>query len=496
MAKKKYRPNSNNDKSKKNSQNDNLTFAKALRQLSTNNPNDSSSTKSATYSKYSRDNIIQWLQNPTSGSNEKSIRNASIYMYLASMHYKRLLAYYAGLFVGCYVISPLGFSRDDVKDNFVKQYKKVSKSLELMNIPSLMHNAILVALREGAFYGVLLKDNTTAFIQKIDADYCKITAICDGSFLYSVDMTKISDKLEFYPPEFTAMHANYLRTGDKWQEVPIDISVCIKSDETLVDYSIPPFAAVMPSLYSLAAIESLQETASEIKNYKMLSGKIPVDSNGNPLISGDLIKEYYQQVRNALGGRVGLALTPFDFQSYTFENKTGVTDVDDFSNSTSNFWATAGTSGLLHGKENNTAGVTKLAIKNDETFVAPMVKQFERVINRYLKTAFSGTTKFKITILPVTVFNTDEYLKYYKEAAAFGIGKSFYAAALGISQNDVSGLDFLEKEVIHFDELSPLKSSYTISGSENSEIGRPQSDDGELTPSGENTRNNDANANR
>lgn len=471
-----------------------LEFAKTLRKLITYNPNSSSSKKNTTYSRYSKDNIISWLQNPSSSSNEKSLRDASNYMYLASMHYRRLLSYYSGLYTGAYVISPLGFSKNNVKENFAKQYKKVSDALELMDIPGTLESCLLVALRDGVFYGVLLKDTTTAFIQKIDADYCKITAICDGSFLYSVDMSKISDKLEFYPPEFTLMHSNYLATGEKWQEVPIDISVCIKADDTIVDFSIPPFAAVMPSLYRLSTIESLQETATELKNYKMLSGQIPLDSNGHPLLDEPTVREYYNHIGNALGDYVGLALTPFKLDTFTFENKS-TADIDDFSNATSNFWASAGTSGLLHGKENNTSGVTKLSIKNDETFVMPMIKQFERVLNRYLKTGFSGSTKFKISILPVTVFNREEYLKYYKEAASFGVGKSLYAAALGIPQNDVAGLNYLEKEVIHFDELSPLKNSYTTSGND-TESGRPENEDGDLTESGEKTRDSDTNANK
>ena len=123
-----------------------------------------------------------------------------------------------------------------------------------------------------------------------------------------------------------------------------------------------------------------------------------------------------------------------------------------------------------------------------------MVQQFERVINRYLKTGFSGSTKFKITILPITVFNKEEYLKYYKEAAAFGIGKSQYAAALGIPQCDLAGLVYLENQLIPFDELTPLKSSYTTTDSESP--GRPQSDETELDDAGAETRDNDTNANR
>lgn len=468
-----------------------LYFARELMRQLTYNPRNSSSKKSYTYSIYSKENLLKWLQSPS--ANEKNLRDASNYMYLSSMHYNRLMNYYAGLYIGAYVITPLGFNAKEAKDNFIKQYQKVTKALELMNIPHILREELLIALRDGAFYGVLLSDNNTAFVQKIDPEYCKITSICDGSFLYKVDMTKIANKLEYYPAEFAEMYANYIETGDQWQEVPVDISVCIKADNSLLDFTVPPFAAVMPSLYTIANTEELQETATELRNYKMLAAQIPYDDKGNPLIDEKTVTKYYNHAANALDANVGLAVTPFKFETFNFDSKSGVTDVDDLSNAVANFWSTAGTSGLLHGRENDTAGVAKLAIKNDETFILGMVQQFERIINRYLKTGFSGTTKFKVNILPITVFNKDEYLKYYREAASFGLGKLHYAAALGLPQYDIASMVFMEKKLIPFDELKPLKSSYTTSSEDS---GRPPSEDGDLTPSGENTRNNDTNANR
>ena len=154
-----HRPNNRRNNPSRNSQQQMvempLYFAKALMRQLTYNPQNASSKKSRSYSVYTKENILKWLQAPTSSSNEKSLRDASNYMYLSSMHYNRLLNYYAGLYTGAYVISPLGFD-GSVKDNFAKQYRKVSKAIELMNIPNILREEILIALRDGAFYGVLL----------------------------------------------------------------------------------------------------------------------------------------------------------------------------------------------------------------------------------------------------------------------------------------------------------------------------------------------------
>lgn len=472
------------------------SFARALMKQIVYNPKNTLGFKRNTYSLQTKEDILEWLKSPS--SSEQSLRNASNYLYIASSHYKRLISYYAGLYTGAYVILPSGFNPSSIagkEETFKKNFYKTAKIVEALNIPQLMYNTFLVAEREGAYYGVVWSDSSSTFIQRIDADYCKITSVCDGVFLYSVDMSKLRGKLEYYPDVFTEMYQAYMTSGEKWQEVPVEMSFCIKGDSSIMDCSIPVFAATMPQLYTIANTESLQETATELKNYKMIAGDIPTDDRGRPLMDEPAVRKYYTHISNAIGENVGLALTPFKLYSLSFNEDGGVADVDDLSKAVSNFWSTAGTSGLLHGAENDTAGVTKLAIKNDETYVLDLVKQFERVINRFLKTTISGALKFKVSVLPVTVFNKEEYIDYYKSAASLGIGKSYYAAALGIPQIDVCGLEYMEGAVMPFDKLTPLKSSYNSSEITGS-AGRPALSDTSLSDEGEATRANDTNANR
>lgn len=467
-------------------------FAKELIKQTVYNPKNSSAKKSYAFSKYTKEQIIGWLKSPS--ASEKSLRDASNYLYLSSMQYQRLISYYAGLHTGAYVITPLGFDGTVSEKTFLKQYHKVCKAIELINIPKFIKYIITIVLRDGVFYGVRWGDKASSFIQRIDPSYCKIAYVCNGSFLYSIDVTKIQNALEYYPPEFSALYTNYLTTGEKWQLVPDEISVCVKADETMPDYSIPPFAAVMPSLYTIENTEALKETAAELKNYKMIAGEVATDGRGVPVMGWDIYKKYYSQLLNAVGENVGLAVSPFKLSSFNLDDKSGAREVNEISEAVGNFWATAGTSGLLHGMSNDTAGVTKLAIKNDETYVFNIVSQIESTINRYLRTSFSTSAKFKITILPISVFNQSEKIQEYKEAASFGLGKSYYAAAIGIPQTDVSGLNYLEKETKMFDDLVPMKNTYNtgVSG----DAGRPEEDVEDLSPEGEATRDNGTNDNR
>ena len=473
-----------------------LSFARDLAKAKIYDPASNSARTNRSYqSQYTQKSLFTYLKNPT--SNEKNLRDASVYMYLANTRYSRLLQYYAGLPTYSYVISPLNFNSSKVnKDTFRKNYLKVSNKLELMNIRDETRKQILVALREGTFYGVRWSDSLSGFTQKLDPDMCQISHVSDGVFLFKVDMSKIKEEnLDCYPPDFTKMYQTYRESGQKWQLVNPDISVCIKADPTIPDCSIPPFAAVLPELYVINDTQALQVASEELDNYKLLSGLVPVDENGVPTIDYPTYEKYYNQIAGNIGERVGLAISPFKLSPIDFSKSAAADAVDSISRAVQNFWSSAGTSASLHGEPNATSGVTKLAIKSDETFVFSMLDQSERQINRYLKTSMGGTNRFKISFLRTTIFNLDETIKRYKEALNYGIGKSYYMAALDIPQYDVEGLGVIENDILNLDEmLKPLKTSSTMSSGEAGESGRPEQSD--VEDSGETTRENDSNDNR
>ena len=474
-----------------------LAFARELARQVLFNPAGQSRENSTSFTKYTREQITNWLQNPA--VNEKNLRNASIYMYLASGHYQRLLQYFSGLLMWRYVISPVKFGEveDKDKDAFKRNYYKTCSILEIMNIPDMMRTATLVALREGVFYGVRWFDKDSSFVQKINPDICRVSFIQDGVFLYTVDMSKVREEdLYKYPPVFKDMlTASQAQGASNWQEVPPDISICLKADSSITAYSIPPFASVMPKLYKIADAETRGDVAEDQENYKMIAGKIPTDKDGNPKMQFTDAEKYYRMMANNIGGGVGLAITPFDLEAFSFDKSSATSQIDKITQTVANFWQSAGTSALLHGVSNSTAGVTKLAIKNDESYVFGIMKQAERLINRILKTELTGRYKFKISFLPITIFNIDEWTKLYKEAASFGIGKSYYMSAIGVPQYDIAGLNHIENTVLNLSEdLVPLRNTYNTGDA--GEAGRPITDDIDLGDAGEATRANDTNSNR
>lgn len=477
-----------------------MQFAMNFARMATSpiwNVEDTTTKQNPTYQRYTKEDLLEYMQAPA--TNEKYLRNASIYMYDASSQYRRLIQYYALLPRWEYIIAPLDFDKTKVKEeNFRKQYQKVATALEVKNLRHELQKACMITLRDGVLYGAVWSANNSFYIQRINPDYCSLTSINDGTWMYSVDMSQIQEnKLVLYPPEFTTMFNEYKRSGQKWQEVPESISFCLKADETTASYSIPPWCSTLPMLYDLETYKALQETATKIANYKMLSMKIDLNSDGAPTVDWALAQQYYQQLCNVLPPYVGATISPMKIEGFDFDKNAGTNDVDTVSRAEKQFWFASGTSSLLHGDDtSDTAGTLKLSVRADEEIMFGMMSQAERLINRMLK-SMSGTVKFKIQFLPVTVFNQEEQINYWKDAAALGIpgSKVAYAATLGVHQADLPGMDFIEQNIVETGSWTPLQSGYTVGGSDD-EGGRPEESDGELGDAGEKTRDADSNENR
>lgn len=476
-------------------------FAKSIANQVIHDPDGKTSRrKSRSYSAPTKESIEGYLQSPT--SSEKSLRNASIYLYQINMRYRNLINYYANLPCWTYVVSPVNYNPDkSKKDSFKKQYLKVCNILESMGIEKTMREVVTTALREGAYYGVIWGGDGNSFIlQKLDPDYCYIVSISDGGvfqFKYDVSQIKAADVATYYPPAFEEMYNEYLRTGERYQLVPSEIAVCFKADPSIAEYSIPVFSGVMPTLFEIENIKTLVESAEELSNYKLIAGKIPVDDEGVPLVDYNTVMQYYQHIVNNVGDRVGVALSPFELKDYSFEQSSATAQIDAVGRANENFFAEAGTSALLHGATNDTSGVTKLAIKVDESYAFGLMYQAEKVINRFLK-LLSGTIKFKIHFLEVSQFNREDKIEEYRSSMNYGIGKLEFLALMGIHQYDILGENCIENDILKIDSMfTPMRTASTQSAdSQSTEAGRPALDDGDLSNEGEQTRDNETDANR
>ena len=199
----------------------------------------------------------------SAGSLHENIQTSAI----GSSRYRNLLSYYASLPCWYYVVSALKYNPEKQKsDSFKRQYLRACNVLESMGISKIMSNAMLTALREGVFFGVIWGGDGNNFIlQKLDPDYCNIVSVGDGgvfNFTYDMSQVKEEEICTYYPEDFRAIWSEYQTSGEKNQLVPQEISFCLKADPTVPEYSVPPFASVLPTLFAIRTIIKTTKTIS------------------------------------------------------------------------------------------------------------------------------------------------------------------------------------------------------------------------------------------
>ena len=131
-----------------------------------------------------------------------------------------------------------------------------------------------------------------------------------------------------------------------------------------------------------------------------------------------------------------------------------------------------------------------LSIKNDQEITYGIVKSIQDAVNRLIQAQSYGKN-FKINFLNVSAYNREEMGNAYLKACQYGMPMiSLYCASQGLGQAEMDSMSFLEGEVLGLQKMfKPLISSTQMSSEDLSdEAGRPEKDIGELTDSGEESR--------
>lgn len=444
----------------------------------------------AFFKKYTKTEIIGWLTSPE--TNEKNLRNASVYLYNASSHYRRLINYFAKMSLYAYIVIPYKLDTDkvDIK-KFKSNYKGILDKLETMNIKHEFLKIMTTIFREDIFYGYEYSLKDSYFIKKLPPDRCKVSSTEDGVYNFAFDFsyfTSNKEKLDTWGEEFKTKYDIYKAdTKKKWQEIDSKNSICIKLNED-IDFPIPPFIGLLPMIYDIEDFKMLTKAKEEIGNYKMLSLEIPLNDDGSYKFPYTEAERFYSLLGSVLPENIGLALTPMKIGEHSFEKAGTASAVNVVADAETSFYNAGGVSQLLFNSEKSSSATIGNSIKSDEEIVYAVLRQFERWINRKLKQE-SGTYKYKLLFLDTTIYSRKEFIEMLLKNGQYGMPiVNALCSCMGYSPADTEAMAFLENEVLqyHF-KLVPLQSSHTQTGEDN-EDGRPKVDDDELSESGTKTR--------
>ena len=219
-----------------------------------------------------------------------------------------------------------------------------------------------------------------------------------------------------------------------------------------------------------------------------------INDEGEWQMDLDKAKEFWRNLDSVLPEEVGSVLSPMPINKISFE-KSNTGDTNTISEAEQNLFTAAGVSSQLFNNTKASSSALLLSIKADQAITFGIVKSIEDMVNRYIQAQSYGKN-FKVTFLDCSPFNRQELGESYLKACQYGIPMvSYYAASQGLNQAELDCMSFLENDVLGLSEMfRPLQSSSTLStttadsNAATDEGGAPQKNIGELTDSGEQSR--------
>ena len=458
-----------------------------------NNP-----TQSSFFTRYTKDDISKYLENPSRYENQ--LREAVVYLYSASSHFRRLIQYFVGLSDFAYIVEPY---RLDPKKANVKtvnnNYRKALSMLSSINVKTQLPKILTVCLREDVFFGTLWVTADSVTIQQIPSEYCRISSIEGNVFNISFDFSFFDSRkalLEYYPAEFQRKYKTYqANPRQRWIELDSPTSFAVKCNSDIPDYAVPPFAGGLREVFELEDYRSLKLTKTALENYAMIAMKLPYNKDdGSWILDYDRAKEFWGNLDAVLPEEIGSVLTPMEMDKISFE-RAHSGDENTIAAAEEALFTAAGVSSLLFNNDKASSNALLLSIKADQAITYGIVKNIGDAINRFLQSQSYGRN-FRVNFLDVSPFNRKETGEAYLKAASYGAPTiSAYCASQGIGQAELDSMSFLESNVLRLQEMfkplrnsSQMSSDSTDSKGATDEGGAPAKDDDELSQSGEQSR--------
>lgn len=442
--------------------------------------------------RYKTEDIHRWLQNPV--QNEERLRTLSNYLYNTNALYKWVINTIALMPKYNWTLTQNSLTSKKSKSQRKNTYYEALEYVDKLNLPHELIKVFLIMLKEDWYYGYEIESDDAYFILHLDANYCKPSSRnLDGTYNYKFNFSYFNDKEEMlatYPTEFKFKYEQYKSTRDSWIELDANKTICLKFNDEF-EYAMPYYATLFTALADLDYYQEIKKDRAALENTLLIHQYVPIDENdyNKFAIGADLIKFYHQMAEQATEDNVSVITSPMKVEAVKTERSNSGTDyVED---ALRDFYTSSGLPQHLSNSANNTAIGLDKAIVVNEQLVFRFYRQIERIVTRKLRHKFP-TIKFKFKLLDTTSFNQSKVVDTLLTLAQNGGTKLDVFSASGKSPYEFFNDIEMENNVFDLvEQLKPLKTSHTQSG--NDEGGRPPKDSGDLSESGQKTRDNESN---
>lgn len=396
----------------------------------------------------------------------KKMREVSNYFYRISGIYSRLCRYMAYIYKFDWMVTPIINSDSLQPDNAKKLFNNALKSLDNFQIKRFFGEVALKVIRNGCYYGYIIKDSDPIAVQELPPEYCRSrfegpnrrpavefnVKYFDDMFL---DSTQREKMLSLFPKEFQHAYILY-KKGKLPKDFPeddsgwylLDINNSIKFNLSGEDY--PAFISTIPAIIDLDDAQGLDRKRMAQKLLRIIIQQMPIDKNGDLVFDVDEAQVLHDNAVKMVGGAMGVkVLTTFaDVSVEDMSDNNSTTTTDELSKVERSVYNDSGVSQAQFNTDSNLA--LQKSIANDEAFMLNLLNQFEAFINDVLLEKFNKNKKitFKAQILPTSIYNYQDIAKLYKEQTQMGYSKMLPQVALGQSQSTILANATFENKIL------------------------------------------------
>lgn len=396
--------------------------------------------------------------------------------------YKKITYYYATLLTyACLLIPNPSFGKQLSDSHISKKYFAALNYLQKLNLPEVLTRMSLRALLDGCYYGV---------ISTLDKNYCVLfdlpAAYCRSRYkdIYGNDIVEfdvdyfntISDEnlkresLNSYPKIISSYYKRWMngKVTTSWVKLPADVGICFP----FFDDGRPMFLDIIPATlqYDDAVDTDRERDLEEIK--KILVQKIPHLTDGTLLFEPPEAVSMHQGAVNMMKGNPNLSvLTTYADVDAIVSRTTSDNVNNSVEKMLQNVYSKAGVSAQIFSPTGSQA--LPYSIKNDISLMMVLGNKYGRFYSHILNTLFANqNVYFTLKILPISLYNQDEYVDNAVKMAKLGYSYLLPSAAMGLDQLELVNIKTLENDVLHLEEVLKTLSSNNSDSLE--DVGAPE----------------------
>lgn len=400
---------------------------------------------------------------------------------------------------------PTSETQDDAA--ILQSYCQTTTEMRRLNLKSQSFALMSELWTVGILYCYKYQDDNTTLWFILDPEYCRISSQnYDGSLNCAFDFSffnKNAAYLDYYAKEFSQKYRKFESDSTlRWQELDPEYTLVLKTDMNDLNLIIPPFTSLFEAIIDLVDLQGLTAQRDQLSNYLMVWAELDTLSNADnpdewrvdPLTA---IPYYNRMVAEALPDGISSTISPLKLNTLNFKDDETLEN-NRITNAIKNIFKSSGSSQILDSTEiSGTQGFIAACICDEMLATREILPMLEVIVNRHIEYVLANHTP--VRFIQVSPYTKSQVSEQYIKAAQYSLPNKIAVASLnGQDPVEMLASSYFENKILQLhNELVPLSSSFTTSGSEevaNGETdavtgGRPQED--EVTADGDESRNRD-----